>query len=456
MRNIASFLVCVWVGICCFFSTNAVAQKNNSSVSKETSLLQSGPMVGYSQMREVALWIQTKQAARVKFVYYDVTVATVRYETDEVVTRKEDAFATKILATNVEAGRTYNYELYINGKNVPRPYPLQFQTLKNWLFRTDPPNINIALGSCFYVNDPPYDRAGRAYGSDYGIFQTIHAKRPDMMLWLGDNVYTREADVGSRTGILKRYTLTRSLPELQPLLASTHHYAIWDDHDFGPNDADRSYVGKNMTLDAFKLFWANPNYGPMNQPGITGFAEWGDVHFFLLDNRYHRSPNDRKTGKREMLGEWQVEWLLDALSNSKATFKIIAIGGQVLNPVAVYENYATYPEELKRLLDGIEKEGIRGVIFVTGDRHHTELTKLERPGTYPLHDFTISSLTAGSNPGAITEQNTLRVPGTFVGEHNFAIFDVTGPQKERVLKCTVYNATGKEMWTYSIKGSELR
>jgi alkaline phosphatase D len=437
--------------------TTSVQQSTPSMTTPEAaSLLQSGPMVGYAQAREAALWVQTKQAARVKFVYFEATNASVRLETDEVLTRKEDAFTTKILATEVEPGKTYTYELFINGVNVKRPYPLEFKTLPVWLWRTDPPNVKIALGSCAYVNEPPYDRAGRAYGSDYEIFSTIHEKHPDVMLWLGDNVYTREGDFHSRTGILKRYTHTRSLPEMQPLLGSTHHYATWDDHDFGPNDGDRSYWGKNLTLEAFKLFWANPNYGVMNQPGITGFAEWGDVHFFFMDNRYHRSPNDRKTGKREMLGDWQVEWLIDALTNSRATFKIVAVGGQVLNPMAIYENYATYPEELKKLLDHIEKEEIRGVIFVTGDRHHTELTKLDRKGTYPLYDFTISSLTAGSNPGASTEANTLRVPGTFVGEHNFAMFEVTGPQRDRTLKCTVYNVTGKEMWTYSIKGNDLR
>ncbi len=32
--------------------------------------IQSGPMVGYSEMREVLLWVQTKQAAKVKFMYW--------------------------------------------------------------------------------------------------------------------------------------------------------------------------------------------------------------------------------------------------------------------------------------------------------------------------------------------------------------------------------------------------
>ena len=95
------------------------------------------------------------------------------------------------------------------------------------------------------------------------------------MIWLGDNVYFREPD-DSRTGVYHRYSHDRSLPELQPLLGSVHHYAIWDDHDYGPNNSDRSFIYKNITLQAFKDFWANPTYGlviikvlPLNLNGLT-------------------------------------------------------------------------------------------------------------------------------------------------------------------------------------------
>ncbi|MCS6809546.1 MAG: alkaline phosphatase family protein [Candidatus Kapabacteria bacterium] len=420
------------------------------------ALLQSGPMLGYAQMREVALWVQTKQPARVKFVYYETTQASVRYETQEVLTSRENAYVAHCYATEVEPGRRYTYELYINGKKVSRPYRMEFQTLPLWQWRSDPPTFKIATGSCSYINEPQYDRPGKPYGSNYQIFSAIHACRPDAMVWLGDNIYLREPDWTSRTGILKRYTHTRSIPELQPLLASTHHYAIWDDHDYGPNDADRSFWAKHWTYEAFRLFWANPSYGIEGKPSCITHAEWGDVELFMLDNRTFRSPNSRKTGERRMLGDEQIQWLIDALSSSRATFKIIAVGGQVLNPLAIYENYATFPEERQKLLDLIEKENIKGVVFLTGDRHHTELNKLERAGTYPLYEFTISPLTAGTSPRAAEEANPLRVPGTFVGEHNFALLEFSGPLKDRVLKCTVYNADGKELWSYSIKASELR
>ena len=66
------------------------------------------------------------------------------------------------------------------------------------------------------------------------------------MLWLGDNIYTREVDFYSLSGYQKRYTHTRNIKEMQPLLSNTHHYAIWDDHDYGPNNTDRSNIHKMM------------------------------------------------------------------------------------------------------------------------------------------------------------------------------------------------------------------
>ena len=104
----------------------------------------------------------------------------------------------------------------------------------------------------------------------------------DAMLWLGDNVYLREADVGSLSGFVHRYTHTRSLPEMQALLSKGSHYAIWDDHDFGPNDCDGSWIHPDWSRAAFKAFW-QPDFRIEHHPFL-----YGDVEFFLLDNRSHR------------------------------------------------------------------------------------------------------------------------------------------------------------------------
>ncbi len=421
----------------------------------QADLLQSGPMLGYSTMREVLLWVQTKQAADVYFRYWETGKTDQKQQTETIRTRKDEAFTARLTASPLEPGKTYDYALYINGKEVKRPYPMQFQSQALWQYRTDPPNFSFVFGSCFYINEEAYDRPGRGYGGDYQIVDAIGKQKADFMLWGGDNVYLREPDWDSQTGIFHRYTHTRSLPQLQPLLANMHHYATWDDHEFGPNDSDRSYPLKHLTERTFNLFWGNLNTNITGQGGVTNHFSWADCDFFLLDNRYFRSPNRRRTGERVMLGDAQIEWLLDALRNSRAPFKFVVMGGQTVNDFAFFENYAIYPEERARLLKGIEAEEIEGVIFLSGDRHHTILSKLDRPRKYPLYDLTSSALTAGSHTPD-EDENSYRVPGTLVSERNFAKLSVSGERKDRVLQIEVFNAQGERLWEHRITAKELR
>ncbi len=426
------------------------------SASAQRELLQSGPMVGYSTMKEVQLWVQTTATAKVQFAYWDEDRPQKKYTTDEVISEKDKAFVVKLMADEVQPGKTYAYELLINGKNITRPYRLQFQTQTLWHGREEPPEISFVTGSCVYVNEPDHDRPGKGYGADYGIFDNMLKEKPDFMLWLGDNTYLRPPDWNSRTGIYHRYTHTRSLPEMQALLGSVHHYAIWDDHDYGPNDADRGFWNKDITEETFNLFWSNPNTNLTGKGGITGTFVWGDVQFFLLDDRTFRSPNGQKVGKKELLGEAQLAWLKDAITFSRATFKIIAIGGQVLNTAAIHENYANYPEERERLLRIIQESEASGVLFLTGDRHHTEMSTLEQEGSYPLHDLTISPLTSGvHDPG--DEGNKLLVEGTVVGDkRNYAVIKVTGPLADRKMTVQVKSAKGKLLWDKEIVAKDLK
>ena len=419
------------------------------------NLVQSGPMLGYSDHREVALWIQTKAEATVQFRFWDLENPTAKRRTESVKTEKKNAFALEIHADSLLPGKKYQYEVLINGKTQKFDYPLQFQTLALWQFRTDPPAFTVAVGSCAYVNEPFWDRPGRGYGDSMMVFKTLHEQKPDLMLWLGDNTYTREGDWNTKSGFQHRYTHTRSLPEMQPLLASTHHYATWDDHDYGPNDGDRSFWNKEMASETFDLFWANPNGKPLGKGSVVNTFGWGDCQVFMLDDRWFRAPNNSKDSTRAFFGEEQINWLIDALTYSKANFKIITCGGQVINDARMFENYAVYPVERRKLIDRITAAGISGVFFLSGDRHHAELSKLERLGTYPLYDLTTSPLTAGThNPG--NEPNTLRVPGTLYNGRNFALLKLSGPAKDRVMKVQVMSNLGRLIWEKDFKASELK
>ncbi len=418
----------------------------------QSNLLQSGPMVGYSDYRDVLIWVQTTSKANVKIEYS--TEGGDNKFTETIGTTKKGDFIAKLYPSDVAYGKTYTYKLYINDIFVPRDYKLEFQTQTLWQWRTEPPDFSFAIGSCFYANEAKDDRPGKPYAGGYEIFNSILEKDPDFMLWLGDNIYLRTPDFFTERGLRHRHRQTRATPELQPLLGSVHHYATWDDHDYGPNNSDGSYVNKKKSESAFNDYWGNLNTNAAGNGGISSYFLWNDVAIFMMDNRYHRDPNQKLSNKKQYLGEEQLNWLINALTSSKATFKIVCIGGQIISDADVYENYATYPEERKELLNRLDEEKIEGVIFMSGDRHHTEISKMERPDAYPLIDITCSPLTSKTYAVSDEGNSHLLKDKTF-SQRNFGVVNVSGARLDRTLVLTIYDQKGDKVWDYSIKASDV-
>jgi alkaline phosphatase D len=420
-----------------------------SAMQSQKNLLQSGPMVGQVTLRDVSLWVQTKGEANVAFTWNEKGNKTAKTKSQTVKTLSENGYTKTIHLTNLKPGTSYEYQLYINNQPVTLNYPTEFKTQEHWQFRRNPPDFTFVAGSCFYVNDTDYDRPGTPYGGDYQILDQIIKSKPDFMVWLGDNIYLREGDFESRSGIYYRNTHTRSLPELQPLIASTPNYAIWDDHDYGPNDSDWTYPLKHHSLDAFKNFWPSDSYGSGHTEGITQSFIWNDCQFFMLDDRWYRTV-DRENGT--ILGEQQKYWLKEALLYSKATFKFICVGGQFLNDAKVFENFANYESERSEIIQFLDDNNIKGVVFITGDRHHSEICKLKTPNGNKIYDVTSSAITSSTGPH--TEPNTLRVPDSMIGVRNFAIFKISGQGNGRKLQVEFKDKAGNCLFNYNFSFSE--
>jgi alkaline phosphatase D len=430
-----------------------------AQTARQNSLLRSGPMLGYSEMTETAVWLQTKQAAEAQIRYWKQGEPKNVKFSKTVRTNEEADFIARFTLSQLEFGTRYDYDVFLNGKRIAFDYQPNFQTQPHWRWRTEPPAFRFAFGSCAYINDPPFDRPGTPYGSGFEIFRSIAAKKPDFMIWMGDNIYYREPDWLNESGMRYRYRQNRELPELQQLLATAHNYAIWDDHDYGPNDSDRTYRLREQSLRLFKDYWANATYGEPETPGVFGRFEWADVEFFLLDDRYYRSPDGMPNqADKVMFGERQMRWLTESLRSSNAAFKIVVGGNQMLNQLSPVESFKQFPAEQRRLLDFIRDARVEGVLFLSGDRHYTELIRLKDVGTYPLYDFTSSPLTAGNaDPFPAEQNNPDRVPGTLVkGIKTFGMIEAAGTAKERRLILRAFDSTGKELWKHEIQASELK
>jgi alkaline phosphatase D len=412
-------------------------------------------MHGFADMSSMTLWVQTERAARVSVELHPEGDPAKRRRF-EAATRAEDDFAAAVRLAGLDPGTRYRYTVTVDGKSAGDPG--RFATQPLWQFRTDPPEFAVAFGSCMYLNDR-FDRPGAPWGGDFQILDAIAARSPDLMLWLGDNVYFREPEWTSIEAMSARYRAVRAMPELRRLARATSHVAIWDDHDFGPNDSDGSFVMKGAALEAFKRYWPNPSHGRPDVPGVFGMVTYGDADFFLLDNRFHRYPNRfPPTAEKAMFGRAQLGWLKQALVASRAPFKVVVAGGQFWNRANRYEAFHGFPAEQKALADWLLEQKIPGVVFLSGDRHLGGLWRVERPGAYPLYEFTSSPLTAGAfaNPPPEERENPELVPGTLVTQRNFGMLRFSGPRAERVLTLEAYDASGTLLWQRRIAGAELR
>jgi alkaline phosphatase D len=412
-------------------------------------------VVGYTTETEVAMLVQTDAPETVRVRYWPEGKPAESQTTRGRRTRKSRNHVAHFRIPGLTPGTRYRYAIDGSRGTVDHDWQV-FRALPLMSYGAGPYDFVAALGSCAYTSDPEEDPS-ESYGAEQVIFERIADQKPDLMLWLGDNVYFRSRDDAAASRLGVRYTRSRSIREVQRLLGGTHNYATWDDHDFGPNDSDWTYPFKGEALHMFRRFWRNPGYGLPELPGVFTRFRVSDVEFFLVDGRYHRTPWRAPDGPgKRMLGEVQTRWLLDALTGSTAQFKVVVSGSQMMNNMVKWEGWAKYDSERQAFLTELQRRGVEGVMFLSGDRHHTELIRKQRSGFYPLYDFTSSPLTSGAHDASGEANNAQRVDGTLVTDkRNFGLLRFVGPKGERKVVLETRGVDGEVIWTREIRAAEL-
>ena len=426
--------------------------------------LVSGPMLGPVELRTAKLWIEVVPGTQVDLWYWkkgeNLTAGKVSKSTNAGQWFAPVQFHLTDLSINTE----YEYAFIFNANKKSKPTQSQgsFITKDLWQWRKPAPDFSFLTGSCTYFNEAIYDRPGKPYGGDSSIFLTMSKEKAAFMLWLGDNWYTREVDYADEWGLWKRASRDRASLVLQPFLKSTSHLAIWDDHDYGPNDMGKQFVLKETSREVFKNYWLNTSYG-MEGRGIYTVWSYGDVDVFMMDDRWWRSAdniadslNGQPNKEKRMWGQEQLDWLKQSLLSSRATFKIIANGSQILNPVSPYDKLADFPFEYNELMDFLKMQKVNGVLFLTGDRHHSEIIKLDREGSYPLYDITVSPLTSGTHVfGGPEKNNPYRVLG-IDQKQNFGKVSVSGERGKRKMRIDFIGINGEVIGAWDIDENALK
>lgn len=262
----------------------------------------------------------------------------------------------------------------------------------------------IGLGSCFNQQ------------KDGALLGTALRSKPDLFLFMGDNVYG-DSDSPDLDELVAAYAGALARPDYRRFREALPMAAVWDDHDYGANDAGAAYAYKDRSRPMFFDFWGVPADDPRRRTGgtydsfISG-PKGARVQFILLDTRsfrdaWHPTDKDMAPGReryiadpdpaRTVLGAEQWLWL-DHQLRQPADLRILVSSYQLLTDGHGWECWRLFPAERQRLYRLIAKTRAKGVIIVSGDRHRAGIYRDGRGLPYPIHELTSSAINMGFSP----------------------------------------------------------
>lgn len=302
------------------------------------------------------------------------------------------------------------------------------------------------------------------------IWEHIIPAKPDLFIWLGDNIYgdTEDMDV-----LKKKYEALAAKPGYQKLQKTCQILGTWDDHDYGVNDGGAEYPRRVESQKIFLDFFKVPKDSPRRKrEGVYSSQIYGPVgkrvQIILLDTRYFRGPlkkrekypkgdgpyTENNDPKVTMLGSAQWEWLEKQLKKP-AEVRLIGSSIQVIPEDHNWERWMNIPHERKRLFKLIRDTKAAGVIFLSGDRHKAELSMMDTGIGYPLYDLTSSGLNFASKGWRKYEPNRHRV-GTMNYGDNFGLIEFDWERKEPRVRLQIRDVEGDIIIQRKVPISDLQ
>jgi len=339
------------------------ADFGTSTVAPEIALPQPGPpylqlapMLGHVSASEARIWLKATGPVKASVLIGTTGDLGSAREVAGPALAAESDFAGVVVVPELKPATRYFYSVLLDGQPaLARPWP-SFSTAPVEGTRG---KLRFGFGSC----------AGKEPWLDAATWAEVDARaRVDLFLLLGDIHYANTPDAPKqRAGFIAH----RSYPGYGALFKKVPVFALWDDHDFGPNDSDGTFPGKEESLKTFTEFFANPAAGQPDDPGIYFKATYGAVDFFMLDGRYHRSPNKApEDGMKTMLGAKQLAWLKRELLASKALVKVIGSGSEWQSDGSL-DSWKSFRREEDDLFAFLDEHGMKNVLLLSGDRHFT-------------------------------------------------------------------------------------
>ncbi len=238
------------------------------------------------------------------------------------------------------------------------PLPASFRT-----FPEGPASFAFAFGSC------------ASTGSRNVIFETIREKVPLFFLHMGDFHY-RNIRRNDPERFHAAFDAVLTSPLQSALYRSTSVVYMWDDHDFGPDDSDRTSPARaaaqtvyRAAVPHFPLELGDSEIGRINQAFTVG-----RVRVIITDTRSERAPKaDPDTDEKTMLGVDQIAWLERELAAAREHALVIWVSTVpwiTKADASAGHGWEPYHRERTRLANTIKRLGlVSRLIMLSGDAH---------------------------------------------------------------------------------------
>lgn len=312
---------------------------------------------------------------------------------------------------------------------------------------------------------------------DQSIWDRIAGENADLVLYMGDNVYGDVRSNDPALPELKAAYMRLSMSEpFARVRAAAPMLTVWDDHDFGMNDAGGDYRYKEQSEKLFEYVW-DVKDERATHPGVYGAWMVGEagkrVQIIMLDTRYFRSPlkatdevgargkerwvPDDDAGKT-MLGPDQWAWLEAELAKP-ADLRLLVSSIQLLSDGHGWEAWREFPLERERLYDAIDRAGAENLIVLSGDRHSAALYERDDVIGYPLFEATASSLNLPASKWreqsgeTWVEQDPHRL-GDMYYDVNYGLIDIDWANA--ALSVSILSATGEPVFEKTLSFAALR
>ncbi len=445
--------------------------------------LPQGSAVGDVSSDSALLWFRTDETMVTQVVWAPVeawekakrmATAVLPFPRTPLLTTAADTdFIGKVLLKELAPATRYRYEV-LAARKSPSDDAGDLQVAARGEFTTLARGTDHVPVSFSWSGDLGGQHRCREGAAGYPIFDVMQGQALDFFVFLGDTIYSDDvcpsppnepgADFKAVTldDYRAKHRYQRGAAALRRLLAAVPVYVIWDDHEVRNNFAGPAEESMPLGRQAFLDYW--PIRTPADDPHrlYRRVRAGADLELFILDTRQYRSLNAEKDGPaKTMLGERQLQWLLEGLTNSNATWKAIVSSvplsipksGGLLAPGndgwAGGSDGTGFERERQVIVDTILGWKLQNVVWLAADVHLVQGSAYDpnRDGIPDFHEFVAGPLSAAT--GRLPEQSRELNPDTLIHEAgyvNFGLVHVT----QSSFQVNVIDGNGKVRFSHRI------